>query len=135
MSIIPRGFYLDDIFDDDFDKMITSNRISSMKCDVYEKDGNYNIDMDIPGFNKDDIKIICEDGLLTISAEKKIDNKEEDKDKRFIRRERVYGKVSRSFTFNDIDESKIDAEFKDGTLRVIIPKVEKTNSKKYIEIK
>jgi HSP20 family molecular chaperone IbpA len=135
MSIIPRGFYLDDIFDDDFDKMIPSNRISSMKCDVYEKDGNYNIDMDIPGFNKDDIKIICEDGLLTISAEKKIDNKEEDKDKRFIRRERVYGKVSRSFTFNDIDESKIDAEFKDGTLRVIIPKVEKTNSKKYIEIK
>lgn len=135
MSIIPRGFYLDDIFDDDFDKMITSNRINSMKCDVYEKDGNYNIDMDIPGFNKNDIKIECEDGLLTISAEKKIDNKEEDKDKRFIRRERVYGKVSRSFTFNDIDESKINAEFKDGTLKVIIPKVEKTNSKKYIEIK
>lgn len=135
MSIIPRGFYLDDIFDDDFDKMIPSNRINSMKCDVYEKDGNYNIDMDIPGFNKNDIKIECEDGLLTISAEKKIDNKEEDKDKRFIRRERVYGKVSRSFTFNDIDESKINAEFKDGTLKVIIPKVEKTNSKKYIEIK
>lgn len=135
MSIIPRGFYLDDIFDDDFDKMIPSNRINSMKCDVYEKDGNYNIDMDIPGFNKNDIKIECEDGLLTISAEKKIDNKEEDKDKRFIRRERVYGKVSRSFTFNDIDESNIDAEFKDGTLKVIIPKVEKTNSKKYIEIK
>ncbi len=135
MSIIPRGFYLDDIFDDDFDKMIPSNRINSMKCDVYEKDGNYNIDMDIPGFNKNDIKIECEDGLLTISAEKKIDNKEEDKDKRFIRRERVYGKVSRSFTFNDIDESNIDAEFKDGTLKVIIPKVEKSNSKKYIEIK
>lgn len=135
MSIIPRGFYLDDIFDDDFDKMIPSNRINSMKCDVYEKDGNYNIDMDIPGFNKNDIKIECEDGLLTISAEKKIDNKEEDKDKRFIRRERVYGKVSRSFTFNDIDESKINAEFKDGTLKVIIPKVEKSNSKKYIEIK
>jgi HSP20 family molecular chaperone IbpA len=106
-----------------------------MKCDVYEKDGNYNIDMDIPGFNKNDIKIECEDGLLTISAEKKIDNKEEDKDKRFIRRERVFGKVSRSFTFNDIDESKINAEFKDGTLKVIIPKVEKSNSKKYIEIK
>jgi HSP20 family molecular chaperone IbpA len=135
MSIIPRGFYLDDIFDDDFDKMIPSNRINSMKCDVYEKDGNYNIDMDIPGFNKNDIKIECEDGLLTISAEKKIDNKEEDKDKRFIRRERVFGKVSRSFTFNDIDESKINAEFKDGTLKVIIPKVEKSNSKKYIEIK
>jgi HSP20 family molecular chaperone IbpA len=135
MSIIPRGFYLDDIFDDDFDKMIPSNRINSMKCDVYEKDGNYNIDMDIPGFNKNDIKIECEDGLLTISAEKKIDNKEEDKDKRFIRRERVFGKVSRSFTFNAIDESKINAEFKDGTLKVIIPKVEKSNSKKYIEIK
>ena len=105
-----------------------------MKCDVYEKDGNYNVEMDIPGFDKKDIKIECEDGVLVVSAEKNNEVNEEDTEKRYIRRERVYGKVSRTFNFADIDEENIKAEFTNGMLKLTIPKTEKVESKKVIEI-
>ncbi len=131
MSLIPRNFYLDDIFDDFHP---APPRMDAMKCDVYEKDGNYNIEMDIPGYKKNDIRIECEDGLLTISAEKKYEKNEEDKEKKYIRRERHYGKVSRSFTFNDIDDEAIRADFHDGILKIVVPKKDKTDSKKVIEI-
>ena len=131
MSLIPRSFYLDDIFDDLGRSTLKSN---DMKCDVYEKDGNYNIEMDIPGYEKKDIKIECNDGVLIISAEKSSEVNEEDKDKKYIRRERVYGKVSRTFSFTDINEDAIKAEFNNGTLKVIVPKLEKTQTKKVIEI-
>lgn len=130
MSLIPRSFYLDDIFDD-FGRM---PKVNDMKCDVYESDGNYNIEMDIPGYDKKDIQIECNDGILTITAEKNSEANEEDENKKYIRRERVYGKVSRVFNFTDIDEDAIKAEFNNGILKVIVPKVEKTESKKIIEI-
>ena len=131
MSLIPRNFYLDDIFDD-FGPRVPA-RVNDMKCDIYEKDGNYNIEMDIPGYDKKDIKIECDDGLLTITAEKE-SNFDEKEDKKYIRRERVYGKVSRSFNFTDIDDEAIKAEFKDGILKIVVPKQEKVDSKKVIEI-
>ncbi len=130
MSLIPRNFYLDDIFDD-FGRM---PRVNEMKCDVYESDGNYNIEMDIPGYDKKDITIECDDGVLTITAEKNNEVKDEDDSKKYIRRERVYGKVSRTFTFSDINEENIKAEFNNGILKIVVPKVEKTESKKVIEI-
>ncbi len=130
MSLIPRNFYLDDIFSD----LATTPRSNDMKCDVYEKDGNYNIELDIPGYNKEDIKIECEDGILSVTAEKKNEYNEENEDKKYIRRERVYGKVTRTFSFSDIDEDAIKAEFKDGILKIAIPKSEKVESKKVIEI-
>ena len=131
MSLIPRNFYLDDIFDD-FHPV--APRMDTMKCDVYEKDGNYNIEMDIPGYKKNDISIECDDGLLTVTAEKKYENKEEDKSKKYIRRERHYGKVSRTFTFNDIDQDGIRADFHEGILKIVVPKKEQSDSKKVIEI-
>jgi HSP20 family molecular chaperone IbpA len=131
MSLIPRNFYLDDIFDDFRPVPV---RMDAMKCDVYEKDGNYNVEVDVPGYDKKDISVECDDGLLTITAEKNSENNEEDKDKKYIRRERHYGKVSRSFTFNDINEEAIKADFKDGTLKIVIPKKEKDETKKVIEI-
>ena len=131
MSLIPRNFYLDDIFDD-FHPV--APRMDTMKCDVYEKDGNYNIEMDIPGYKKNDISIECDDGLLTVTAEKKCENKEEDKSKKYIRRERHYGKVSRTFTFNDIDQDGIRADFHEGILKIVVPKKEQSDSKKVIEI-
>ena len=66
MDLIPRKFYLDDLFDN----FITSRDNNNMKCDIYEKGGNYHIEMDIPGFDKNDISIEVKDGYLTISAEK-----------------------------------------------------------------
>ena len=130
MSLIPRNFYLDDIFDD----LGRAPRVNDMKCDVYEKNGNYNIELDIPGYNKEDIKIECEDGILSITAEKNRETNEEDSDKKYIRRERVYGKISRTFSFSDIDEDAISAEFNNGILKITIPKTQKVESKKVIEI-
>jgi len=131
MSLIPRNFYLDDIFND-FGR---EERFVPMKCDIYEKDGLYNVEMDIPGYDRNDIKIECDDGILTVTAEKTRDNNTEEKDKKYIRRERFYGKVSRTFNFTDIDEDNINAEFKNGILKITIPKSEKNTSKKLIEIK
>lgn len=130
MNLMPRDFYLDDIFDD-FGRR---PRFNDMKCDVYEKDGNYNIELDIPGYDKKDIKIECENDTLTITAEKNNEVNDESEDKKYIRRERVYGKVSRTFTFNDIDEDAVSANFENGILTIVVPKNEKVNSKKVIEI-
>lgn len=133
MSLIPRSFYLDDIFED-MPRMPKMHELHAMKCDVYEKDGNYNIEMDIPGYDKKDISIECEDGILTISAEKKNEYNEENEDKKYIRRERVYGRITRSFNFADIDEDGISADFNNGILTVVIPKSQKQDSKRIIEI-
>lgn len=128
MNIIPRNFYLDDIFND-----FVSTKRNDMKCDIYEKDGYYHIEMDIPGFGKDDIKIEAKDGYLTINAEKNVE--ENDEDKNYIRRERTYGRYERSFYLGDFNDTDVEAQFKDGILKIIIPKKEQNNDKKYIEIK
>lgn len=128
MNLIPRSFYLDDIFDD-----FVPTKRSDMKCDIYEKGGDYHIEMDIPGFNKEDIKIESKDGYLTISAEKTTE--ENDEEKNYIRRERTYGKFERSFYLGNFDDTLVEAEFKDGMLKITIPKKEQNDDKKYIEIK
>ena len=128
MNLIPRSFYLDDFFDD----FGASKNTEDMKCDIYEKDGNYNIEMDIPGFDKNDVSVESDKGYLTITAEK---SSEDNSDKKnYIRRERTYGKYQRSFYIGDIDSEKIKAEFKNGILKVIIPKPEEVETKKHIEI-
>lgn len=125
MNLIPRKFYLDDIFDD-FEK--TNN----MKCDIYEKDGNFHIEMDIPGFDKKDINIECDKGYLTITAEK--ENEEDDENKNYIRRERSYGKYQRTFSVGDVDTENIKAKFEHGMLKIVIPKSKEIETKKNIEI-
>ena len=127
MNIIPKSFYLDDIFDN-FD----STRNNNMKCDIYEKDGDYHIDIDIPGFDKKDIKVECDNGYLTVTAKK--DEEVEDKTKNYIRRERSYGKYQRSFYIGDMDSNEIRAKFKHGMLKIIVPKVETKETKRHIEI-
>ncbi len=130
MSLIPRNFYLDDIFDE----LGRSPRENNMKCDIYEKEGNYHIELDIPGYDKNDIKIECDNNILTISAEKTNETNEEDENKKYLRRERFYGKVTRTFNFSDIDEESIKAEFVNGILKITVPKKEKVETKKVIEI-
>lgn len=129
MNIIPRKFYLDDLFDN-----FMEGDATKMKCDIYEEENKYFIEMDIPGFKKEDIKVECNNGNLVITAEKT--EKEDEKDsKKYIRRERVYGKYSRSFYLGDVDEENIEALFVDGMLKLIIPKQAEKDTKKYIEIK
>ena len=131
MDLMPRKFYLDDIFDD----FLTSRKEQHMKCDIYEKGGDYHIEMDIPGFNKDEISVETKDGYLKITAEKKEEHNEENEEKNYIRRERIYGKYERSFYLGDLDEDKINASFENGMLRIVVPKKEEKDTKKVIEIK
>ena len=130
MSLIPRN-YFGDIFED----FMPSTKEYNMKCDIYEKDGAYNIEMDAPGFNKDEIKIEAKKDYLTITAEKSDEVNDEDKDKNYIHRERSYGKYQRSFYLHDLDSDKVKAEFNNGVLNITVPKKEETEDKKYIEIK
>lgn len=130
MNMLPSRLFFDSLLDDYEDSRFKK----SMKCDIFEKDGNYNVVMDIPGFKKEDINIECDNGVIKISCEKKEEENEED-DKKYIRKERVYEKCERSFNFGDIKEDEIEAEFTDGTLKLVIPKQEKVDTKKSIEIK
>ena len=93
-----------------------------MKTDVRETDNTYEIDMDLPGFKKDEINLELNDGYLSVTAAKGLD-KDEEKDGHYIRRERYAGSCSRSFYIGDAIESKdISAKFEDGILRIRLPK-------------
>ena len=138
MALIPRLMpnYLDGVFDDFFTPM-KGDEFSKMKCDIYLKDDVYTMEMDIPGFDKQDVKIEVDDNdYLTITAEKSSENNEEDENKNYIRKERSYGKYQRSFYVGGIDKENIDANFKDGILTITMPKKEEEKTSKHtIEIK
>jgi len=127
-----RKYYLDSIFDNFMDD---SYSFDVMKCDIYEKDDNYYIEADMPGYKKEEINIDSENGYITISAEKSNEKEETGNDKKYIKRERYYGKVIRKFYVGDINEDKVRADFKDGILKIVVPKEEKIPNKKSIEIK
>jgi HSP20 family protein len=127
--MLPKKYYLNSIFDE----LLSLNSAEGMKCDIYEKDGNYHIEADIPGFNKKDINIECKDGYLTITASKEESN--EDETKNYIRQERKYGMIKREFYVGDVDTTKIEAEFIDGSLKITIPKPEENDNKTVIDIK
>lgn len=110
--MLPSRFY-----DDMFEAFDTNK---GMNCDIYEKDGKYHVEMDIPGFNKNEIKLECHKGTLTISAKKEF-KKDEHEGKKFIRRERRYNAMERSFYLGDIDEENIHASYENGTLKVVVP--------------
>lgn len=128
--MLPSRIFLDDFLDD----LTPSKENNKMICDIYEEDGKYFIEVDVPGFKKENIKIECDKGNLKIVAEKH-SNKEEHNKKKYIHRERkFYEKCERSFYLGEVDESKISAEFKDGTLKIVVPKEEKESTKKLINI-
>ena len=127
MNLIPRSFFLDDFFDD-FPKV----KVNDLKCDIYEKDGNYVVEMDTPGYSKDEISIDVEKGYLTISAHHS--DEVNDENKNYIRKERRYGATRRQFYVGDVDESSIKATFTDGVLKVTVPKKEEIETKRKIEI-
>ena len=137
MMMIPRRNrfdLLDDIFSDPF---FTEGESRVMKTDIKEKGDKYLIDIDLPGYNKNDVKIKIEDGYLTVhtSSTKKNEEKE---DGIFVRRERYEGSCSRSFYIGDeVKEDEIKASFKNGILKIEIPKKNEKKdlpNKKYIQI-
>lgn len=137
MMLVPRNNF--DLFDDIFgDPFFRKNENKIMKTDIIERDNSYVIDIDLPGFSKEDIKIDVTDGYLTINAKMSSSNKENDKKEKYVRRERYFGECSRSFYVGeDIESDDIKASFKNGILSLEIPKVDeqkKLPEKKYIEI-
>ena len=130
--MLPSRVFFDNFFDD-FESPKKLDKM--MKCDIYEEDNNYVIEMDVPGFKKEDINMELDDGYLKISAEKKSDSEEKD-GKKYVRRERhCYSKCERQFYVGNIKDEDIKAKFKDGILKISVPKEEeKEETKKVIMI-
>ena len=116
-----RPFYMPNFFDDDFLPML-SNRTSSMpSVNIREDENNYNLDLAVPGINKDDLKIDINEDVLTVSSENKSE-KEENKDG-YKRKEFSYSSFCRSFYIpENVNRDNIEANYKDGVLSVFLPK-------------
>ena len=135
MMLMPKIFD-DDFFRDDFFDRKDRMNFNLMKTDIREDDKSYLLEVDLPGYSKDDIKIDITDGYLTINA--KVEKDDKDESKTYVRRERFTGEVSRSFYVGeDIKEDEVKASFKNGILTLEVPKLsleDKKKDKKYIEI-
>lgn len=95
--------------------------LTAFRTDIKKQDGNYILEAELPGFKKEDISIDIDKDCLTISAEHKSEENEDDKDKGFIRRERYYGAYSRSFNIKGINADAISASYNDGVLTLTMP--------------
>ncbi|MGI6021153.1 MAG: Hsp20/alpha crystallin family protein [Lachnospiraceae bacterium] len=131
------GESLFDDFMDDFSfpdinkKLYGKHAPHIMKTDVKENDNSYEVDIDIPGFKKDEIKIQLENGYITVSAAKGLDKDEKDKEGKYIRRERYAGNVSRSFYVGDkVQSEDIHPKFENGILSFTVPKEQNAIEKK-----
>ncbi len=126
-SIFGENLFNDDWMDFGFpevDKALYGKHAGNvMKTDVKETDAGYEVDIDLPGFKKDEINAKLENGYLTISAAKGLDKDEQDKNGKYIRRERYAGSMSRSFYVGDgVTQEDIKAKYEDGILRLVVPK-------------
>ncbi len=128
-----------DFFEDFFnDFNITTPSITNtlMKTDIKETKKGYELLVDLPGISKDDVKVSIENGYLQIEAEVKRETDEKDTESKFIRRERYYGNMKRSYYVGDISIEDVKGTFKDGVLNIQIPKeLKKVQEKKYLELK
>ena len=124
----------DDFFSDDFmnfpawsgrSPLYGKHAKNLMKTDVRETDSSYELDVDLPGFKKDEISVDLKDGYLTISAAKGLDKDEQDKKGKYIRQERYAGAMSRGFYVGDVEPDQVSAKYEDGILKISLPKQEK----------
>lgn len=126
MPSVFRENLFDDFFDDFYrptGKTTYTSSANVMKTDVKETDDSYELDIDMPGYKKEDVKAEFKDGYLTISATTKSDNDKKDNNGKYIRRERYYGSCSRSFYVGEeVKQEEIKAKFEDGTLKISVPK-------------
>ena len=138
------GESLIDSFFDDFaapaKKVMRYNTPANniMKTDIKDTKEGYELDIEIPGYNKEDVSAELKDGYMTISASTKSDEGEKDENGKYIRRERYYGSCSRSFYVGEaITQEDIKARFENGILKLFVPKKEEkpaVEEKKYITI-
>jgi HSP20 family molecular chaperone IbpA len=127
--------FKDDLFDDFFDfptfrdfdkvdrKLYGKHANGLMKTDVRENEGNYELDIDLPGFKKDEISLTLDNGYLIVGAAKTVNEDEKDSKGKMLRQERYSGAMQRSFYVGDgIDENDVKAKFEDGVLSLSFPK-------------
>ena len=128
-KMMPRSLMwdFDQMFESMFDDMNYVDSYQPLKVDVKEKDKEYLLEVEIPGVEKEDISLEIRDDILTISAERKEEINEENEN--YIRKERRYGSFKRSFYVDNVDQEKIKAKFKNGVLKVKLPKKEITSPK------
>lgn len=121
----------DDFFNDDFamlpmwngrNALYGKHAKNMMKTDVRETDSTYELDIDLPGFKKDEVKLDLKEGYLTVSASKGLDRDQKDKEGKYIRQERYVGACSRSFYVGDVQPKDVSAKYEDGILRISLPK-------------
>ena len=142
-ELIPFGGRRVSVYDpfrafDEMERSIFSNDrnsvVSAFRTDVVDTGDAYKLDAELPGFNEDDIKIDVENDVLTISAERKLENDENKHN--FVKRERFYGSYSRSFDVSGIEVDRIEAAYNDGVLTLTMPKkVETAPASRRLEIK
>ena len=129
------GSIFDDLFDIAFPAMRDMGEVDKklygkhaahvMKTDVREHDEGYEVDIDLPGFKKDEITLDLENGYLTITASKGLNEDEKDQKGKFIRQERFMGTMQRSFFVGkNLTDEDIKAKFEDGVLKLSVPKKE-----------
>ena len=119
----------DDFFGDPFgmmprgrDPLYGKHAKNLMRTDVRETEDTYELDVDLPGFKKDEVTLELKDGVLTIQAVKGLDKDETDKKGKYIRQERYAGSCSRSFYVGDVKPEDIKAKYESGVLTVLVPK-------------
>ncbi len=118
-------------------RLYGKNAAREMKTDVHEHEDHYEVDIDLPGFKKDEITLSLENGYLTVNAAKGMDKEEKDKKGKLIRQERYAGSMQRTFYVGDgLTETDVSARFENGVLSLNLPKPEarKLPEKKVIMI-
>ena len=138
MMMIPRRNHFD-LFDEMFrDPFFEGSESKVMKTDIKEKKDKYLIDIDLPGYEKEDIKMEISDGYLTVHASVNKEVNDEKENGKYVRKERYVGECSRSFYVGEnVKEEEIKAKFKNGTLTIEVPKKDDKKElpeKKYIPI-
>lgn len=136
--LMPRrsGF---DIFDEVFDNdpFFSKKENKFMKTDVKEKEGEYILEIDLPGYEKSNISVELDKGYLTVTAKKQENSETKNEKENYLHQERYFGECSRSyFVGENIKQENIQATFKNGTLELIVPKEEpkQVENKRYIPI-
>ena len=125
MTLVP---YTGSLLRDFFGERLSYGPV--MKADVKETEEAFIVEAEMPGVKKENVALICENGVLTISA--KVNEETSEEDENYVRRERVTGEIKRSFVLEKINEESIKAKLEDGILYVTLPK--KTPDEKHIDI-